>query len=306
MVSELSILIPVYNYDVTELALSLLKQCRQVTSHFEICLYDDGSEEKFRKKHRPLNSYDEIRYLELRHNIGRASIRNRLAADAVYKNLLFLDNDSALPDDDFINRYWNCPEKADVLVGGTIYEAQQPSDLYMLRWRYGKAREEKTAAVRNKQPYRSLTLNNMLIRKDVYEMHPLYTGLEGYGHEDTRFGWELQKAGVGVMHIDNPVIHMGLEPGVDFIRKTKQAVKNLHKLYLEMGDLPDSSLLKAYRMLARAKARKAFLLAFRPFKATVLTNLKSDDPNLTYFDLYKLYLFTKQALSHSKTKTSRL
>ncbi|KAA9345802.1 glycosyltransferase family 2 protein [Adhaeribacter soli] len=300
MVSELSILIPVYNYDVTELALSLLKQCRQVTSNFEICLYDDGSEEKFRKKHRPLNSYDEIRYLELRYNIGRASIRNRLAADAVYKNLLFLDNDSALPDEEFISRYWNNPEKADVLIGGTIYEAEQPSDLFMLRWRYGKAREEKTAAVRNKQPYRSLTLNNMLIRKDVYETHPLYTGLEGYGHEDTRFGWELQKAGVSVKHIDNPVIHMGLEPGVDFIKKTKQAVKNLHKLYLEMGDLPDSSLLKAYRMLARAKARKAFLLAFRPFKATVLTNLKSDDPNLTYFDLYKLYLFTKQALSHSK------
>jgi glycosyltransferase involved in cell wall biosynthesis len=297
MVSELSILIPVYNYDVTELALSLLKQCRLVTSNFEICLYDDGSEEKFRKKHRPLNSYDEIRYLELRYNIGRAAIRNRLAADAVYKNLLFLDNDSALPDEEFINRYWNSPEKADVLIGGTIYEAEQPSDLFMLRWRYGKAREEKAAAVRNKQPYRSLTLNNMLIRKDVYEANPLYTGLEGYGHEDTRFGWELQKAGISVKHIDNPVIHMGLEPGVDFIKKTKQAVKNLHKLYLEMGDLPDSSLLKAYRLLARAKARKAFLLAFRPFKPTVLANLKSDDPNLTYFDLYKLYLFTRQALS---------
>lgn len=297
MVSELSILIPVYNFDVTDLALNLLEQGRQLTSQFEICLYDDGSEEKFRQKHRKLNRHPEIRYMEMRHNIGRAAIRNRLASEATYSHLLFLDNDSALPDNGFLKRYWNCPETATVYIGGTIYENSQPSDLYMLRWRYGKAREEKTAAERNKHPYRSLTLNNMLIRKAVYEAHPLDTNLEGYGHEDTRFGWELQKAGEKVLHLDNPVIHLGLEPAVDFLKKTKQAVKNLHRLYLEMGDLPDSSLFKTYQMLRKAKARRAFLLAFKPFKATVLTNLKSDEPNLTYFDLYKLYLFTKQALS---------
>jgi glycosyltransferase involved in cell wall biosynthesis len=298
MISELSVLIPVYNYDVVPLVKSLLEQCRSLTSRFEICLYDDGSKEKYRLKHRYLNEYPEVRYVELRQNIGRAAIRNLLAQEANNKYLLFLDNDSGLPDNDFIKRYWEDPADADVVIGGTIYNEQRPSDIFMLRWRYGKAREEKPARERNKHPYRSLTLNNMLIKRTVFLAHPLDTSLEGYGHEDTRFGWELQRLGVKIRHIDNPVIHLGLEPAVDFLKKTKQAVKNLHQLYMLEGDLPDSSLVRVYKKLKGAKARRAFMLAFRPFKPMILQNLKSPEPNLTYFDLYKLYYFVKQEMDH--------
>ncbi len=296
MVSELSILIPVYNHDVIALVTKLLKECRQLTSQFEILIYDDGSKEKFRKKHRILNQEAEIRYVEMRQNVGRAAIRNCLAQDANYRYLLFLDNDSALPDDDFVKRYWECTEEADVLIGGTIYEDEPPSDMYMLRWRYGKAREERPAAIRNKNPYQSLTLNNMLIRREVYMKYQLFTELSGYGHEDTKFGWELQKGDVSVKHIDNPVIHLGLEPAVDFIKKTRQAVNNLFQLYELHGTLPDNKLVNSFGILKKTKTRKAFILAFRPFRNMILQNLRSPDPNLTYFDLYKLYLFTKRSL----------
>src|SRR5688572_12330280 len=98
MVSELSILIPIYNQDVLQLVSELLTQCRQITTRFEIILYDDASKDKYRKRHRYLNEEPEVRYVELRENIGRAAIRNRLAQDANFNYLLFLDNDSGLPD----------------------------------------------------------------------------------------------------------------------------------------------------------------------------------------------------------------
>jgi len=302
MVSELSILIPIYNYNVLKLVGDLLKQCRALTSQFEIILYCDGSKEKFRHLHRPLNNEPEIRYVELRENIGRAAIRNRLAADAHFNYLLFLDNDSALPDQDFIKRYWesNDDNAADVIIGGTIYHQTPPSDALMLRWKYGREREEKTAAQRNEHPYKSLTLNNMLIKKSVYLKHKLTTDFTGYGHEDTKFGWELEKSGAKIKHIDNPVIHEGLEVAADFLKKTKQAVKNLHQLYASGEQIKDSKLIESYEVLVKMKLRRVFVMGFSLARGMILDNLRSPDPNLKYFDLYKLYLFTRQALNQNQ------
>ncbi len=298
MVSELSILIPIYNQDVIKLVQDLLAQCRELTTRFEIVLYDDASKEKYRKLHRPLNLEPEIRYVELRENIGRAAIRNRLAQDANYSYLLFLDNDSALPDNQFVKRYWesNNHDAADVIIGGTIYEDDPQSDAFMLRWTYGKEREERTAAQRSEHPYQSLTLNNILIKKATYLMFPLSTALNGYGHEDTKFGWELERAGIPIKHVDNPVIHLGLEVASDFLKKTKQAVKNLYQLYLTEENLPATKLITSYELLKKARLRRAFLFCFQPMKELVLDNLRSPEPSLKYFDLYKLYLFTKQAV----------
>lgn len=298
MVSELSVLIPIYNQNVLSLVNALLTQGRQLSTRFEILLYDDGSKEKFRRLHRPLNQEPDIRYLELRENIGRAAIRNRLAQDANYEYLLFLDNDSALPDDKFVQRYWESNQSgaAEVVIGGTIYEPNLPSEAYMLRWTYGKAREERTAAERSKTPYQSLTLNNMLIKKSTYLQHVLCTELTGYGHEDTKFGWELQASNVPVLHIDNPVIHLGLEIAADFLKKTRQAVKNLYQLYAADPQIPKSKLISSYEWLRKMKMRRAFVFCFQAMKGMVLDNLRSSEPSLKYFDLYKLYLFTRQAL----------
>lgn len=295
MVSELSILIPVYNYDVQELTGKLLAQCEALTSRFEICIYDDGSDEKIRRKHRYLFQTPQVRYVELRKNIGRSAIRNLLAREANFKYLLFLDNDSALPDDRFIKRYWESEKNCDVVIGGTIYQSNTPSDVFMLRWRYGKTREEKPAAERNLNPYHRLTLNNMLVKRSVYLDHPLNTSLTGYGHEDTKFGWDLERSGVKVCHIDNPVMHLGLEPASEFLKKTGQGVKNLYQLYQAQGSIPDSRLVSSFEKLKTARMIKPFLMVFRVFKDNLLDNLRSPNPNLTYFDLYKLYLFAEQA-----------
>ncbi|HEX8350923.1 MAG TPA: glycosyltransferase, partial [Hymenobacter sp.] len=76
----LSILIPIYNRDVTELVQTLQQQATEWEGPVEIICLDDGSQEEFRALNQPLASLAGVHYEELSHNIGRAAIRNRLAA----------------------------------------------------------------------------------------------------------------------------------------------------------------------------------------------------------------------------------
>jgi cellulose synthase/poly-beta-1,6-N-acetylglucosamine synthase-like glycosyltransferase len=57
-------------------------------------------------------------FKELDRNIGRARIRNRLADMAKYSTLLFMDCDSQVSDDQYINRYIPFFGKDVVVCGG--------------------------------------------------------------------------------------------------------------------------------------------------------------------------------------------
>jgi hypothetical protein len=59
-------------------------------------------------------------------------------------------------------------------------------------------------------------------------------------------------------------------------------------------------LIRSYELLRKTGMARIFLLAFRPLRGMLLENLHSPNPNLKYFDLYKLYLFTSQALANRK------
>ena len=51
----LSILIPVYNYDCSELVAALDKQAVRLNINYEILVADDASEESFRQRNRVIN-----------------------------------------------------------------------------------------------------------------------------------------------------------------------------------------------------------------------------------------------------------
>ncbi|WP_071885909.1 glycosyltransferase family 2 protein [Hymenobacter sedentarius] len=126
MALGLSVLIPVFNCDVNELVDSLLAQQTAWPGPVEILLFDDGSAENIRTLNRPLAHRPGVRYHELAHNVGRAAIRNRLAAAAQQEWLLLLDNDSLLPDARFLARYAAACHRAPVLIGGTCYTTLPP------------------------------------------------------------------------------------------------------------------------------------------------------------------------------------
>jgi glycosyltransferase involved in cell wall biosynthesis len=292
MRAGLSILIPVFNRAVTELVRALQAQAAAWPTELEIILLDDKSTAAYQLANRPLASWPAVHYEELPANVGRAAIRNELAARAHHEWLLLLDNDSLLPDAEYLARYTLAVQQhptASLFSGGTAYHATPPSDPALhLRWLYGRAREMRPAALRQRDPGGQLTINNALVRRSVLRRFPLDERLSGYGHEDTRLGLELVQAGIEIRHLDNPVLHDGLEPAAVFLAKSQQAVHNLAQV-LRTDNLGEhmrlaraASLLK---QVGLASAARATLAGLAP---ALRHNLLSARPSLRALDALKL------------------
>ena len=63
----------------------------------EIIVLDDCSSELLRDQNKDVNKLPGVKFIELEKNIGRASIRNKLAGMASFPTLLFMDCDSEVP-----------------------------------------------------------------------------------------------------------------------------------------------------------------------------------------------------------------
>ena len=285
----LSVLIPVYNRPVAELITALVAQAPQWPGPVEIFLLDDGSAEEFRGPNRALGALPGVRYQELPRNVGRAAVRNRLAAGARHEWLLLLDNTGQLPDGRFLARYAAALGGAPVLAGGVGYAPEPPPDpAQRLRWLYGRRREARPLAQRQAAPYDQLLVNNLLLRKELLLAFPLDESLRGYGHEDTKLGWQLAAAGVPVRHLENPVRHAGLETAAAFLEKSEQGVRNLAQLLGEGGLGAGSRLVRAARGLRRAglaPAVRGLLAAATP---ALRRHLLGPHPSLAALDALKL------------------
>src|SRR5690606_40154735 len=81
----LSILIPTYQYNVLPLVKELHQQCSNYKVVFEILVMDDASPELV-VDHLQLALLPFCTYLSLDKNIGRAAVRNKLAAKAQFSD----------------------------------------------------------------------------------------------------------------------------------------------------------------------------------------------------------------------------
>lgn len=286
---KISILIPIYNFDVEILIGELFAQCVSTADlqDFEIRLYDDASSLKTNNSH--LTSA-KIIYKELPENIGRSKIRNLLAEEALYETILFLDCDSAIEKKDFVTTYVQHYHDKSVVYGGRTYSESEPkNEACFLRWKYGREREIIPADVRIQDPYSSFMTNNFLICKEVFLALKLDESLVGYGHEDTLFGIELKKKGIPIIHIDNPAVHIGLEPYAEFLEKTKEGIVNLHSLYLKQKiGKKEAKLLDYYWKMNRFPLKQLFQFYYRKKEEKINRNLGSKQARMRNFDFYKL------------------
>lgn len=223
----ISVCIPVYNFKIVDLLNQLVFLLQRAEIEYEIIVAEDASETCFSENNLKVAESCSARYINLNENIGRSAIRNYLCKEAKYPNLLFLDCDSVIITDDFISNYTNYLNKNMVVYGGTKYYAQKPETKYLLHWNYGKKREIKPVTVRNKYPAQYFKTNNFIIPKTILINHPFNEQLKGYGHEDTLMGVELSQFNIPVYHIDNPVLHAGLETNEQFVFKTQESIRNL-------------------------------------------------------------------------------
>jgi len=216
----LSILIPVYNYNVYPLVSELHKQCLECEIDFEIIVIDDGSK-LFFNENQEINSFENCRFEILEKNIGRSGIRNLLAKKAKFANLLFLDADTFPKRKNFIQKYISQINEAEkVVFGGIEYQKEKPANNQLLRWFYGNARESLSVEKRNTNPNGNALTSNILIQKKVFNSNKFDESITKYGYEDLVFLSDLKKKGILVKHIDNPTYHLGLGTSRQFLDKT--------------------------------------------------------------------------------------
>ncbi len=287
----LSILIPVFNFDVTKLVHALHAQCTSSGIIFEILVFDDGSTDLFKKKNKKITNLTNIAYRELAVNHGRSKIRNLLGKTAKYDYLLYLDGDTMPVDDTFISKYLQHTQKDKTLCGGITYDASPPEDKnYQLHWLYGRNRETKPATIRNRHPYHSFLTGNFFIPRAIFLAVLFEEKISGYGHEDTVFGFALKNRRYPILHIDNPVTHLGLEPAATYLKKSRKAISNLVFLQKEAGFTPGlhTKLLSTYDKINRAGLSPLYRLFYRFAKKPIERNLTSRYPSLFLFDLWKM------------------
>lgn len=286
----LSILIPNHNYPVEHLVTSLYKQLQNTKIEWEIRCYEDGSDEdNYLLNKEALAQIPNLHHSYFKKNIGRAAIRNKLAKDAKYTYLLFIDSDMQCENEGFINEYLKHVNDADAIYGGLSYMAEKPENSMLLRWKYGHEREVISVENRNSRPYISLKTCNLFIKKELMCKCPFDERLKKYGHEDTLHAIALSKMQVKIMHIDNPMQHLGLEETDVFLDKSKMAMQNLATMMDRDEQMLDEiNIVRFYKKIKKMKISNLLLFGFFMAEPLVIFFLKSPFPFLFFYDIYKL------------------
>ncbi len=294
----LSVNIPVYNIEVVKLVKQLCLQANRLQINYEVRVYDDGSDEIIKSLNRSIAAIPHVVYVELEENLGRAAIRNKMGFESAYGYLLFIDADSLLVSEYYLENYLEQLDPKRILCGGTAYSSEKPGDISkVLRWHYGQKREAVTAEQRNRNKGFIITSNNFLMGKEVFENVHFRENLKDYGHEDTLLGYDLFQADFEIFHIENPVEHTGLESSHLFLQKTKAALRNL-QLVTEDLLKGDKKFKKQVNFLNRYSKLTTFIPAwffgwcFGKYGDRMENHLKGKKPNLRCFDFYKIAYYS--------------
>lgn len=179
------------------------------------------------------------------------------------------------------------PEGCPVVCGGLRHPEVNPNPAATLRYKYERrADRRRSAAVRSLHPYDQLTFFSLLIRRDLFLTIRFDESCTDYGHEDTLFGAELQRRAVPILHIDTPLIHMGLESNATFLAKTETALCNLHRLAPQLH--AGSRLLQTAQHLRHLHLTRSVCALYRLSRPLLRRNLLSRHPFLPLFSFYKL------------------
>lgn len=281
---ELSIVIPTHDFDCSALVAELSRQCASCArlDTYEIIVVDDHSTTLHPELLTPhtqlLNSPSR----------GRAAARNTGIARATGDWLLLVDADAQVPSDRFVRNYVEAitPE-AQVLVGGIVTLAEHATPCNQLRYRYETgAQKRHTLVYRRAHPYHNFSVFNAMLRRSLFETLQFEVSLLRYGHEDTLLGMRLQQHDIPVCHIDNPLIHTGIDNNRSFLHKTEQGLENLHHLSNELRSV--SALIQLTDRLRKYHLAGLTRAVHRVFSPLIRRQLLGRRPSLLLFKCYKV------------------
>ena len=288
----ISVLIPIYNFNVAKLVKDLHAQLSYANVEFEIILGDDASTTPYNNE--KLTNLQNVSYFSLPENIGRSKIRNLLVEKAIYPFLLFMDCDASIASSLYTNNYIveisrNLPPVC--IIGGVAYRKQKPNPKYFLRWHYGNKREATDAYIRNQKPYKSFTSFNAVFSKSIFDLVKFDESFSTYGNEDTFFGNQLRNTHIPIIHINNPLYHDGLDTNEEYVRKVETSIDNLITLLeakkIDANFVEENRLLSAFFKCKKLKIMVLLRFVYKNF----LPNIKQRilrNPTLFWLDVYKL------------------
>ncbi|MEJ6681908.1 MAG: glycosyltransferase [Flavobacteriales bacterium] len=283
----LSVLIPVYEYDVSLLVKEVHRQASSLGIDFEIICLNDASYSR-----NPDLELSNFKWMVNKSNLGRAKSRNKLVSAAMHKNLLFLDADMQLTNANFIKNYIIHLDASLVICGGVSYQESTPAYDLRLRWNYGNTYESGAALERVKEPYGSFMTGNFLAAKEVLENHPFDDTIIIYGHEDTLFGKSLLEGGISILHIENTALHAGLEENGVFIEKTKEGLKSLLEMYTEKKITRDYSLIiRTFEFLKKSGVTGLIMFSISLGEKLFYPSILAKGKHIWFFQLLKLKWF---------------
>lgn len=288
----ISILIPTYNHTCYKLVSDLQHQAETIDINYEIIVAEDGSRDQVSiiANHK-IGELPNCHHIVNKNNTGRAAIRNLLANKAKGEWLLFIDSDAMVENCNFIRNYADNLKEASVIVGGLYHKSENSDPERSLRFSYEKKADlQRSATIRQKNPHSQLSTFNLLIsRKAFNAVGGFNEKCNKYGYEDALMGWELERLGIEILHIDNPLLHTGLDRNKEFVEKSEQAIKTL--ITFDDETFRKSRIGQAYHRLARWKLTGVSALIYTVAGRIIKRNLLSDNPSLTLFAAYKfLYL----------------
>ena len=290
---KISVCIPVYNFDVRELVNSLSKEITNAELNAEIILIDDASSKDFITINEPLKDVVN-QFIFLEKNIGRSAIRNLFLKYASGDFLLFLDCDAKIISEKFLKNYLQFikeNKESKVVFGGFEVEKGELT----LRKKYSLEREIIPLEKRKLAPYSSFRGINFLVKKEILQQFPFDENLKTYGYEDLIFSKKLEQKKVFIHQIENPVLHSDEETIDIFLSKTKIAIQNLRKIHKNNPDfVEDMKLIKVYQKIKDKRLLSVYKNFFKISKSFLINKLYQENPNLRYFDLYKLGLFIEK------------
>jgi glycosyltransferase involved in cell wall biosynthesis len=288
---RLSVLIPFLGDDPTRLLLALDRPDAPV----EIVALDDGSNDAVLAAHvaRTIGAMrSPARFIRLRTNEGRAAGRNRLAAEARGRHLLFLDSDM-LPDTaDFLPRWLALVDQADpaAAFGGFSLDQAPRTRANAVHRALALKSDCLPVATRRRAPEKYVFTSNLLVRRDVFEAEPFDAGFVGWGWEDVEWGMRVSRRHP-IHHIDNPATHLGLAPARAMAAKFEQSAANFARVVAAHGDI-----VRAYPSYRVAKALRRLPLRalWRPWlKAAAMLDLAPAGPRAFALRLYRAALYAE-------------
>ncbi len=289
----LSILIPVYNFDISALVNSLRKELISLDVVYEIrCLDDASTNIAISQKNMEVNSLMHCSYTVQSENQGRSKTRNQLIRSARYDRLIFLDGDVLPVGAQFVTTYIKALDAHKVVYGGLKYPKAEKFN-FSLHHRYGSEREAQSLKQRTRGSNLHFSSANFAIQKSCLATIRFDEGIKSYGFEDLVFAKAVVAENWEIVQLDNPVVHWGIELDNNrFLEKEQESLCTLKDLFdnnMLIGK--DVKLLRYFNRLKRFGMTRVYRGFYRLFKSKIKRNLLSKKPSLLQFDLYRLGYF---------------